>query len=60
MSVRVWRPFSFRENIDPAILAGAGVRYEKALHRDTRNAGTHLVCTGGDHDSFVLLPFVAP
>jgi uncharacterized protein len=28
------------------------------LHRETRNAGSHVLHTGGSRDSFLLLPFV--
>ena len=37
-----------------------GAQLPFALHRDSRNAGTHVIRIGGDHDSFLLLPFVAP
>jgi predicted acyl esterase len=37
-----------------------GVALPFALHRETRNAGTHVIRTGADHDSFLLLPIVAP
>jgi predicted acyl esterase len=36
-----------------------GVALPFALHRDTRNVGSHVIRTGGDRDSFLLLPFVA-
>jgi glyoxylate reductase len=45
MSLRVWRPFAFRETIDPGILRGfkeAGARFEKTLHRDAAGIITLL------------------
>jgi glyoxylate reductase len=41
MTRRVYRPFPFREKIDPGLLAGfkaAGVRFEAKLHRDAEGA----------------------
>ena len=37
-----------------------GVPLPFALHEQTRNAGSHVLRTGQEHDSFVLLPFVPP
>jgi len=36
-----------------------GVQLPFPLHRQTRNAGTHVLHTGAERDSFLLLPFVA-
>jgi hypothetical protein len=30
------------------------------MHQRTRNAGTHVIRTGGAFDSSILLPFVSP
>lgn len=41
----IYRPFAFREKIDPALLAGfreSGLRFEKKLHRETRGIVTLL------------------
>jgi hypothetical protein len=35
-----------------------GVMLPFPLHDQTRNAGTHIIRTGGVHDSSILLPFV--
>lgn len=37
-----------------------GVHLPFPLHRQTRNAGTHILHTGASRDSFLLLPFVPP
>jgi len=37
-----------------------GVQLPFPLHRQTRNAGTHVLHTGSERDSFLLLPFVPP
>lgn len=35
-----------------------GVMLPFPLHEQTRNAGTHIIRTGGGHDSSILLPFI--
>lgn len=37
-----------------------GVMLPFPLHRDTRNAGSHVLRTGGETGSFLLLPLVPP
>jgi uncharacterized protein len=37
-----------------------GVALPFPLHQHTRNAGTHILHTGAERDSFLLLPFVPP
>jgi predicted acyl esterase len=37
-----------------------GVPLPFPLHQQTRNAGTHVLYTGGGRDSFLLLPFASP
>lgn len=47
------------------VVAGADI-YKKeeglmlpfALHENTRNSGTHILHTGGERDSSLLLPFI--
>ena len=37
-----------------------GVMLPFPLHQQPRNAGTHIIRTGGAFDSAILLPFVPP
>ena len=69
VEIEIW-PFSVRFAAGETlrlIVAGADI-YRKeegamlpfALHEQTRNAGTHIIRTGGAYDSSILLPFVPP
>ncbi|KUR77481.1 CocE/NonD family hydrolase [Novosphingobium sp. Fuku2-ISO-50] len=67
VDIEIW-PFSVRFAAGETlrlVVAGAdiyrkeeGVNLPFALHEETRNAGTHILRCGGDHDSSLLLPFV--
>lgn len=69
VEIEIW-PFSVRFAAGETlrvIVAGADI-YRKeegamlpfALHERTRNAGTHIIRTGGAYDSAILLPFIPP
>ena len=67
VEIEFW-PFSVRFAIGETlrlVVAGAdiykreeGLMLPFALHEDSRNAGTHIIRTGSDHPSSLLLPFV--
>jgi len=67
LDIEIW-PFSVRFAAGETlrlVIAGKdvyeneeGVPLPFPLHRQTRNAGVHVLRTGGERDSFVLLPFV--
>jgi predicted acyl esterase len=69
VQIEIW-PFSVRFAAGETlrlIVAGADIyrREEGAmlpfpLHEQTRNAGTHIIRTGGACDSSILLPFISP
>ncbi|HEX9805897.1 MAG TPA: CocE/NonD family hydrolase [Alteraurantiacibacter sp.] len=67
VEIEIW-PFSAKFAAGESlrlVVAGADI-YKKeeglmlafALHEDTRNRGTHIIRTGGEYDSSLLLPFV--
>ena len=69
VEIEIW-PFSVRFAVGETlrlIVAGSDI-YRKeegamlpfALHERTRNAGTHVIRTGGTYDSAILLPLVPP
>lgn len=69
VEVEIW-PFSVRFAAGETlrlIVAGSdiyrreeGVMLPFPLHEQTRNAGTHIIRTGGAFDSALLLPFIPP
>jgi predicted acyl esterase len=69
VEIEIW-PFSVRFAAGETlrlVVAGSDI-YRKeegamlpfALHEQTRNAGVHIIRTGGAFDSALLLPFVPP
>ncbi|MCW3848594.1 CocE/NonD family hydrolase [Sphingomonas sp. LB-2] len=69
VEIEIW-PFSARFAAGETlrlIVAGAdiyrreeGVMLPFPMHQQTRNAGTHVIRTGGGFDSSILLPFIPP
>ena len=69
VEIEIW-PFSVRFAAGETlrlIVAGSdiyrreeGVMLPFPLHEQTRNAGTHIIRTGGTFDSALLLPFIPP
>jgi predicted acyl esterase len=69
VEIEIW-PFSarFAPGESLRLVVGGADIYKKeeglmlpfALHEDTRNRGTHIIRTGGEYDSSLLLPFVPP
>ena len=68
VEIELW-PFSVRfapgESLR-LVVAGADIYHKEeglmlpfALHEDTRNAGNHVLRTGGPYDSSLLLPFIS-
>lgn len=69
VEIEIW-PFSVRFAAGETlrlIVAGADIYHKEdgvmlpfPLHQQTRNAGTHIIRTGGAFDSSILLPFLPP
>ncbi|MEO8722735.1 MAG: CocE/NonD family hydrolase [Sphingobium sp.] len=69
VDIEIW-PFSAQFRAGESlrlVVAGAdiyrkpeGVMLPFPLHEQTRNAGTHVIRTGGKFDSSLFLPFIAP
>jgi predicted acyl esterase len=67
VEIEIW-PFSARfaaGDMLRLVVAGADIYHKEEgvmlpfpLHEQTRNAGVHIIRTGGGHDSSLLLPFI--